>query len=71
MRTSAESWNKKYPEGTDVFLVADCGDVVITRTRSEAWALGDGTPVVKVCGWAGGYSLDRLTPMAAAQDLRK
>ncbi|HUV44286.1 MAG TPA: hypothetical protein VMW13_05590 [Dehalococcoidales bacterium] len=57
-----DDWNDKYPPGTLVHLVNDDQQVEHTRTRTPAWLLGDGTPVVSVEGRAGGYMLDRITP---------
>lgn len=48
------------PVGTPVILVEDAGNgVTFTATRSEPWALGDGTRVVLVHGRSGGYQLSR------------
>lgn len=58
---TAEQWNKIAPEGTPVFLVDDFGRVEETVTRSVAWNLGHGEPVVLVEGKPGGWGLDRLT----------
>jgi hypothetical protein len=59
---NAKTWNEKYPIGTAVIVRRDNGDELHTTTRSEAWELGHGTPVIKVQGIAGGYRLDRVTP---------
>jgi len=55
-----EAWNEHTPEGTAVELIDDLGKRIRTCTRSIAWTLGDGTPVVMVEGRTGGYSLSRL-----------
>lgn len=74
MRTqlSAAEWNKRYPVGTAVIAypgvrpeyAAEVGltdnPVLETRTRSVAWNLGHGEPVVMVDGYAGGISLDHI-----------
>jgi hypothetical protein len=59
---TAEEWNFRYPPGTEVLYYPLRGreDYVMTRTRSEAWELGDGTPVVLVEGKTGGISLEHL-----------
>lgn len=57
------AWNKQYPPGTEVILTNDFGLSEKTRTRSIAWDLGDGTPVVKVAGRTGGYFLQRIRPV--------
>lgn len=48
-----------YPSGTKVTVTLDDGSEWQTRTRSEAWALGSGAPVVLLEGKTGGYSLER------------
>jgi hypothetical protein len=45
-----------------VYLIDDFGKIHETRTRSVAWTLGHGEPVVKVEGRAGGYLLSRIVP---------
>jgi hypothetical protein len=63
----AERWNTAYPPGTRVryWLVLPplgVGDdePIDTVTRSEAWVLGSGTPVVLVEGRTGGVHLSHL-----------
>jgi len=56
-------WNFHYPPETKVQLTNDDGAIEETQTRSVAWLLGDGTPVVKVDGRAGGYLLERIRPV--------
>ena len=60
-----EHWNFYYPPGTEVQLTNDLGEVEKTKTRSEAWLLGSGHPVVSVEGRTGGYLLDRIRPVRA------
>ena len=57
-----QEWNELYPAGTEVFLTNDDGELERTKTRSRAWLLGSGTPVVSVEGRAGGYLLERIKP---------
>lgn len=38
-----------------------------TVTRSVAWPLGHGAPVVKVDGYAGGISLEHIDPIGVNQ----
>ena len=57
-----EHFNKEVPVGSAVNLVLDDGSTIQTWTRSEAWQLGDGTPVVSVKGKSGGWSLARVYP---------
>lgn len=58
---TADEWNAKYKPGQAVHLVEDDGSVTHTVTRSKAWPLGHGEPVVKVVGKVGGYQLSRIT----------
>lgn len=48
------------PAGHEVIVARDTGDVVHTRTRSGAWLLGDGSPVVLLEGFVGGFALERV-----------
>jgi hypothetical protein len=57
-----EHWNLHWPVGTQVTLVDDLGNPILTQTTSEAWCLGHGEPVVKVAAKRGGYMLSRLIP---------
>lgn len=57
-----EQWNYHWPAGTQVTLIDDDGNPILTETTSEAWPLGHGEPVVKVRGKSGGYMLSRLIP---------
>ena len=58
---TAKEWNDKYPPGTIVVYTNAIGDKLTTYTRSEAWELGHGDPVVLLHGRAGGYALEFLT----------
>lgn len=58
---TAQEWNNAYLVGQHVHLVEDDGSVTHTQTRSEAWELGHGAPVVKVIGKTGGYLLERIS----------
>lgn len=60
-------WNGCQPPGSDVYVTEDDGSTTFTQTRSKAWQLGDGTPVVKVVGKSGGYLLTRVKPIAWAE----
>lgn len=61
---TAEEWNEKYPVGTSVTYTDALGTSFETVTRSEAWELGSGTPVVSLNGKSGGYALTHITPKA-------
>ena len=57
---NAEEWNNTYPLGQPIYLTEDDDSTTATQTRSKAWDLGNGQPVVLVTGRRGGYSLDRI-----------
>ncbi|MFB7672901.1 hypothetical protein ACFC26_15985 [Kitasatospora purpeofusca] len=69
---TAAEWNARYPVGTPVTAypgvrpeyAASIGLTDYTRlethTRTPAWTLGDGEPVVSVDGYAGGISLQHI-----------
>lgn len=64
-KLSAAQWNETYPAGTPVrywpiLPPVDGCPPVETVTRSEAWELGDGSPVVLVKGRTGGVHLSHL-----------
>ncbi len=60
------AWNIHYPAGTAVKVVKDRGDILETRTRSEAWLTPSGGVLVSVEGISGGYSLSRVIPVPQA-----
>jgi hypothetical protein len=69
---NAETWNEQHKIGIRVAAYPATRDdkPLLTRTRSEAWALGHGEPVVKVVGYPGGITLSHVdviedTPMTA------
>lgn len=59
---TADEWNERYAVGTRVRYSPVRGEhtYVDTSTRSEAWELGHGAPVVKVDRVTGGVALDHL-----------
>lgn len=61
---TAAEWNERYPVGTPVrfFPVLPGTDFEESKTRSEAWELGHGEPVVKIEGRAGGVCLSHCEP---------
>lgn len=59
---TADQWNERHPIGTPVIVTRDLGEEQRTVTRSSAWTLGSGHPVVMVVGISGGYSLERVRP---------
>lgn len=64
---AADEWNAKNPVGTPVkyFPLIGCDDppALLTVTRTPAWILGHGQPVVSVVGMAGGVALSHLQLM--------
>lgn len=58
----ARQFNELYPVGTPVVYWPVLGHphCIKTLTRSRAWALSSGTPVVKVEGFAGGVAISHL-----------
>lgn len=58
---SAAAWNARFPVGTPVVYspTLDCPDKEKwgSLTRSEAWELGHGEPVVMIEGKSGGKAL--------------
>lgn len=61
---AVDLWNKEHPAGTAVVVTKDDGAEVHTRTRSEAWVMPAGHPVVLLEGVSGGYALERVRPAA-------
>ena len=60
MTYASTEWNNTYPVGQSIALTEDDGSLTYTQTRSHAWDLGSGEPVVMVTGRTGGYSLKRI-----------
>ena len=72
---TAEEWNAVYPVGTPVTAypltrpednVPDLFTRLDTLTRTPAWTLGHGEPVVSVVGYAGGICLTHVDPKVAS-----
>ena len=62
------AFNEQWPEGTPVTLINDDGNPEQTSTRSKAWCLAHGEPVVSVVGRTGGYLLSRVIPHRVISD---
>ena len=60
---TAEDWNDKHAVGCGVLVKLDDGRLWHTKTRSKAWTLGSGHPVVLLEGRSGGYDLSRVRAM--------
>jgi hypothetical protein len=56
-------WNQRHAIGTTVDVRRGDGSVTRTRTRSIAWLLGHGQPVVLLEGISGSYALEWVTPV--------
>lgn len=64
-RQAVEEWNTHCPPGTrvrywPVLPPIPSSPPVDTTTRSEAWCLGDGSPVVLIAGRTGGIHIGHL-----------
>jgi hypothetical protein len=59
---TAAEWNAQHKPGIGVLVRLDGGALKQTRTRSEAWELGHGQPVILLEGISGGYDLARVMP---------
>ena len=61
-KMTAEEFNAKYPIGSlcHYFPIKGEPSHQVTKTRSEAWALGHGDVVVAVEGRTGGVLIDHL-----------
>ena len=61
-----DSFNAKYPVGTDVSVRRDAGTATITKTRSKAEVLSGHSAVIWLDGISGCYLLSRVSPIEAA-----
>lgn len=70
---TADEFNARYPIGTPVTAypltrpednAPGFFERLQTTTRTRAWTLGHGTPVVSVDGYAGGIALAHIDPAA-------
>jgi hypothetical protein len=55
-----DTWNELHGEDETVTVKKDNGDIVKTKTRSNAFLASDGTPVIFLEGISGYYLLDRV-----------
>lgn len=62
----AAYWNLRFNVGTPVYVKRDNGDVLSTRTKSNAWTL-DNRAVIQVEGISGCYALHRITAKTLPQ----
>lgn len=63
---AAIAWNRAHPIGTEVrfWPGARDGEGIESKTRSEAWVLASGCPVVSVMGRSGGMALSHVEAVA-------
>jgi cytochrome c5 len=68
---AAADWNRRHPIGTPVMAYPGVRgeNGLTTRTRSRAWTLCQGTPVVAVEGHGGGISLTHIDVIADGGEL--
>lgn len=58
-----DDWNARFAVGQPVEVKRDNGDILVTKTRSNASMLGGHSPVIWVEGISACYSLNRVTPL--------
>jgi hypothetical protein len=78
---TAERWNDNYPPGTRVIAYPCCrpkdGKLgagckrLDTTTRSRAWNLGHGDPVVMVEGYAGGIAPEHIDVVPQVEETNR
>ena len=70
---NADEWNAKFPVGTQVVAYPGSRDdaPLYTWTRSRAWPLGHGAPVVMVEGHSGGIALTHVDPAPDGWELTR
>jgi hypothetical protein len=56
-------FNARTPIGTAVDVRRDNGEILRTKTRSEAWVIPSHAVLVMVEGISGGYRIDRVFPV--------
>jgi hypothetical protein len=65
-----DKFNAHVPVGTRVGVCLVRGDPeYATKTRSRAWPLGDGSPVVLIEGRTGGYHLSFIRVLQDGEEL--
>lgn len=65
LQAECDAWNAKHAVGTVVDVTKDLGNVVRTKTRSEAQVLSGHTPVIWLDGISGCYLLERVKAVDA------
>lgn len=58
-----DDWNEFHKPGDPCLVTLDDGKQIETRTRSVAWLLTAGHPVVQIVGKSGCYLLTRVRMM--------
>lgn len=62
-RANVTDFNERCCIGQAVEVTRDDGSKEVRSTRSEAWVLPCGVPVVMLTGISGGYALSRVKPL--------
>lgn len=60
LQAMVDDWNARFPVGTEVKMIKDSGDIVRTKTRSNAAVMGGHSAVIWLDGVAGCYLLKRV-----------
>lgn len=69
MNMTSDQFNEKYEVGTPVvYQPVQGGEGIQTKTRSIAWDLGSGDPVVSVAGKSGGVALSHVTVISVIRE---
>lgn len=61
LQKQCDAFNAETPVGSEVRVQKDNGDIVLTRTVTEAQVLSGHTPVIWLEGISGCYLLDRVS----------
>ena len=71
--TNCKKWNDAFAVGTLVhyFPIKDRSGYIASKTRSTAWALSDGSVVVKIEGRSGAVSVEHLLCSCAPRPRRE
>jgi len=67
-------WNKKYPAGTEIYyypIIGKKDSRIESKTRSQAWTIEGGEPVIMLDGMAGFRSLHHVEPVNPEKDEAK
>jgi hypothetical protein len=62
IKIKIDEFNRMCPIGSEVNVTLDSGEVIKSRTLTEAWVVC-GSGMVKLDGISGGYDIDRVKPL--------